>query len=282
MLQAGTLYIVPTPIGNLSDITLRALEVLQSVDRIVAEDTRHSQGLLQHHGIQKPLSALHEHNERQRIDYILQLLKAGEKIALISDAGTPLISDPGFPLVRACREQGAEVVPLPGPCAAITALSAAGLPTDRFLFAGFSPAKNSARETFLRALQSEISTILLYESPRRVLDTLKSIQSVMGSEREVVIARELTKQFETFLNGPVCELIDKVAADTNQQRGEIVLMIKGFEVDPDAIPVAAETLLKELAEHLPVKKAAALVASHYGLRKNKLYQLALTWNSAQE
>ncbi|RUO26630.1 16S rRNA (cytidine(1402)-2'-O)-methyltransferase [Aliidiomarina minuta] len=282
MLQAGTLYIVPTPIGNLADITLRAIEVLQSVDRIVAEDTRHSQGLLQHHGIQKPLSALHEHNERQRIEYILKLLKAGEKIALISDAGTPLISDPGFPLVRACREEGAQVVPLPGPCAAIAALSAAGLPTDRFLFAGFSPAKNSARETFLRALQNETGTILLYESPRRVLDSLKSIQAVMGAEREVVIARELTKQFETFLSGPVSEVIAKVETDSNQQRGEIVLMIKGFEVDPDAIPTAAAQLLKELSEHLPVKKAAALVATHYGLRKNKLYQLALTWNSDEE
>lgn len=280
MQQAGSLYIVPTPIGNLADITLRALEVLQFVDRIVAEDTRHSQVLLQHHGIQKPLSALHEHNEKQRIDQVLGWLRQGENIALISDAGTPLISDPGFPLVRACRAEGAAVVPLPGPCAAITALSAAGLPTDRFLFLGFLPAKAAAREAQLSALAGETGTMVLYESPRRLLSCLQSLQQVFGAEREVVVAREVTKQFETFLSGPLQDLIPLVEADRNQQRGEIVVMVHGYKADPDAIPLDAERLMKHLLTHLPLKRAAAVVAEHYGLRKNKLYQRGLEWQES--
>lgn len=280
MQQAGSLFIVPTPIGNLADITLRALDVLQFVDRIVAEDTRHSQVLLQHHGIQKPLSALHEHNEKQRIEQVLGWLREGENIALISDAGTPLISDPGFPLVRACRGEGAAVIPLPGPCAAITALSAAGLPTDRFLFLGFLPAKAAAREAQLTELAGETGTMVLYESPRRVLGCLESIQRVFGPSREVVVAREVTKQFETFLNGPVSEVIAQVESDRNQQRGEIVLMVQGYKADPDAIPLDAERLLKRLLLDLPVKRAAAIVADQYGLRKNKLYQRALEWQES--
>lgn len=280
MQQAGSLYIVPTPIGNLADITLRALDVLQSVDRIVAEDTRHSQVLLQHHGIQKPLSALHEHNENQRIDQVLNWLRQGENIALISDAGTPLISDPGFPLVRACRAEGAAVVPLPGPCAAITALSAAGLPTDRFLFLGFLPAKAAAREAQLTELAGETGTLVLYESPRRLLGCLESLQRVFGASREVVVAREVTKQFETFLNGPVSDVMAAVEADRNQQRGEIVVMVHGYKADPDALSIDAERLLKQLLQYLPVKRAAAIVAEHYGLRKNKLYQRALEWQES--
>lgn len=280
MQQAGSLYIVPTPIGNLTDITLRALDVLQSVDRIVAEDTRHSKVLLQHHGIQKPLSALHEHNEKQRIDQVLNWLRQGENIALISDAGTPLISDPGFPLVRACRAEGAAVVPLPGPCAAITALSAAGLPTDRFLFLGFLPAKAAAREAQLSALAGETGTLVLYESPRRLLSCLQSLQQVFGGEREAVVAREVTKQFETFLSGPLSDLIPLVESDRNQQRGEIVVMVHGYKADPEALSLDAERLLKQLLEHLPVKRAAAIVAEHYGLRKNKLYQRALEWQES--
>lgn len=280
MQSTGTLYIVATPIGNLQDITLRALDVLQSCDMIMAEDTRHSRVLLEQHGISNKVVALHEHNERAKADGLVAQLSQGAKIALISDAGTPLISDPGYPLVRACRQAGVAVVPVPGASAVITALSAAGLPTDRFMFIGFLAAKAGARQSQLSALMDEAATTVFYESPRRLLDTLNAMQDTMGPEREVVVARELTKQFETFLSGTLASVIEQVSMDSNQQRGEIVIMLHGARRDPDAVPAAAEQLLRLLSAQLPLKKAAAVVAEHYGLRKNQLYQLGLSWQSA--
>lgn len=277
MHQSGTLFIVATPIGNLTDITLRALDVLQRCDVIMAEDTRHSRVLLEHHGITTKVSALHEHNERARADGLVAQLQQGAKIALISDAGTPLISDPGYPLVRACRQAGVQVVPIPGASAVITALSAAGLPTDRFLFVGFLAAKAGTRATQLQALADETATMVMYESPRRLLDTLQAMTEIFGQQREVVIARELTKQFETYLSADLATLIEEVANDPNQQRGEIVIMVHGARRDADAVSAPAEQLLRQLSEHLPLKKAAAIVAEHYGLRKNQLYQLGLSW-----
>ncbi|WP_194756266.1 16S rRNA (cytidine(1402)-2'-O)-methyltransferase [Aliidiomarina indica] len=277
-MSKGTLYIVPTPIGNLNDITLRALEVLRSVDVIAAEDTRHSSVLLNHYGIQATLWAVHEHNERQKSEQIVQRLLDGQTIALISDAGTPLISDPGYPLVNACRAAGAHVVALPGACAAITALSAAGLPTDRFLFCGFLPAKQQAREKALAALAGESATLIYYESPRRILDTLEAVIGVLGANRPVVIAREVTKQFETYLHGTATDVLAMVRADANQQRGEMVLIVGGAPARDDATPVEALQLLARLSEELPPKKAAKIVAEHYNLSANALYQSQLDRN----
>lgn len=270
-MATGTLFIVPTPIGNLNDITLRALEVLQSVDVIAAEDTRHSGILLNHFGIETKLWAVHEHNERQKIEMILAHLSAGKTIALISDAGTPLISDPGYPLVQACRAAGIRVVALPGACAAITALSAAGLPTDRFLFCGFLSAKQQARAQTLQELSQHRETLIFYEAPRRVVDTLKDIVHIFGADRPMVLAREMTKQFETYLHGAAELVLEQVVGDSNQTRGEFVLIVGGAVAD-QSIPPEALTLLTRLSAELPPKKAAKLVAEHYGLRANALYQ----------
>lgn len=279
MHSSGSLYIVATPIGNLADITYRAVSTLQSVDLILAEDTRHSKGLLQHYGISTKVQALHEHNERARAASIVQKLSEGHSLALISDAGTPLISDPGYPLVNACRDAGIPVIPIPGPSAVISALSAAGLPTDRFLFVGFLAAKTGARDSQLTALADETATAVFYESPRRLIDTLNAMAQAFGPERQVVVAREITKQFETFLRGSLEAVIEQVNADRNQQRGELVVMVHGARRDPEAVPVAAELLLRRLIDDLPLKKAAAIVAEHYGLRKNHLYQLGLSWQN---
>ncbi|HLV47688.1 MAG TPA: 16S rRNA (cytidine(1402)-2'-O)-methyltransferase, partial [Aliidiomarina sp.] len=265
-MKPGILYIVPTPIGNLADMTKRAQQVLTEVTAIAAEDTRHSRVLLEHYGIQTPMFALHEHNERQKAAALVKRLQEGESIALISDAGTPLISDPGFPLVRACRGAGVQVTALPGPSAAITALSASGLPTDRFLFAGFLPAKQQARLTALTELVDEVATLVFYEAPRRIADTLMAVVEVFGGERDVVVAREISKQFETYLVGSAAEVLAEVQADANQQRGEIVLIIAGAVRDANTIPAEALQLLGALSAELPPKKAAKLVASHYGLR----------------
>ncbi|MCC5855805.1 MAG: 16S rRNA (cytidine(1402)-2'-O)-methyltransferase [Idiomarina sp.] len=274
-MNTGILYIVPTPIGHLGDITVRAQQVLAEVDVVAAEDTRHSRVLMDHLGINTPLMAIHEHNERQKAEGLVTQLLAGKKIALISDAGTPLISDPGFPLVRACRQAGVQVVALPGACAAITALSASGLPTDRFVFCGFLPAKEQARETALEDCVSERGTLVFYEAPRRILSTLKAVMKIFGKECEVVMAREITKQFETYLTGPVAEVLAQVEADSNQQRGEIVLLIAGAPAATDAIPHEASQLLSRLTTELPPKKAAKIVAEHYQLRANDLYKAYL-------
>lgn len=274
MTTSPCLYIVPTPIGNLSDITLRAIEVLKSVDCIAAEDTRHSGILLQHLDAKAPMMALHDHNEQQRASVLIEKIKQGQSVALISDAGTPLISDPGYHLVKACRDAGVKVVPLPGPCAAITALSAAGLPTDRFVFEGFLPAKEKGKEDRLQALADESRTMVFYESPRRVIDTLTSMLHVLG-DRQMVAARELTKTFETIQALPLSEMIPWLQADENRTRGEFVLMVAGKTAQETELPTEATRTLTLLMAELPLKKAAALTAEIYGLKKNALYAWGL-------
>lgn len=279
--SSGTLYIVPTPIGNLADMSERAIAVLREVQAIAAEDTRHSGQLLQHLGIRNELFALHEHNERQRVAAVLERLHRGDSIALISDAGTPLISDPGYVLVQQCRAAGVKVAALPGPCAITTALSAAGLATDRFSFEGFLPAKGQQRRKILQALLNEPRTMVFYESPHRIVDSLADFVTVFGNERQLVLARELTKQFETYLTGSIAEVQQQVLADSNQQRGEMVLMLAGAVVNTDEQdPTIAMATLQLLRTELPLKKAAALAAEIHGVRKNTLYQLALAADKA--
>lgn len=275
--QPGILYIVPTPIGNLGDLSPRAQQVLQQVAAIAAEDTRHSRQLLQQFAIDNEVFALHEHNERERAARVIERLQRGEDLALISDAGTPLISDPGYVLVQQARQAGIKVVALPGPCAITTALSGAGLATDRFTFEGFLPAKPQQRRKTLEALLTEPRTMVFYESPHRIVHALEDLQSVFGAEREMVMARELSKQFETFLHGSIAEVRAQVLADSNQQRGEMVLIIAGAAAQQDTDEVNAQALrtVQLLRQHLPLKKAAACAAEIHGVRKNQLYQLAL-------
>ncbi|AGP78963.1 putative methyltransferase [Alteromonas mediterranea 615] len=274
MTDTATLYIVPTPIGNLDDMSARAIRVLSEVNWIAAEDTRHSARLLQHFSIGTKTLSLHEHNEDKRTAMLCERLKGGESVALISDAGTPLISDPGFVLVRRCRELGISVSALPGPCAAITALSASGLPTDKFIFEGFLPVKTQAREGALSALLDRPFTTVFYEAPRRILDTVTDIQRVLG-ERNIVVAKELTKTFETYASGSAQDVIDYLTAEPAHQKGEFVVMIAPAQINEQAIPSEVMSLLNTLCEHMPLKKAAAVVASHYDLKKNALYQAGL-------
>ena len=274
--RAGVLYIVATPIGNLQDISARALEVLKAVSLIAAEDTRHSKKLLTHYGIGTALLAVHEHNERDVTVRLLQKLSAGEDIALVSDAGTPLISDPGFYLVRSARQAGLAVVPVPGPSALVAALSVAGLPTDRFVFAGFLPAKQAARRQRLQGMATETATLVFYESSHRIVDCLADMAACLGGEREATIARELTKTFETVLTGTLAGLLEQLLADSHQQKGEFVVMVQGAPPrDPAAIDAASEQVLAVLLSELPLKQAAALTAKITGLSKNVLYELGL-------
>lgn len=275
--STGTLYVVATPIGNLQDMTPRALEVLKAVSLIAAEDTRHSGRLLQHFGIQTPTTACHDHNERGKSQQLVERLLAGEDLALISDAGTPLISDPGYHLVRQAREAGVRICPVPGPCALVAALSAAGLPSDRFTFEGFLPAKAHGRRQRIQELAGEPRTWMLYEAPHRLLECLEDMLELLGPARQVVLARELTKTFETIKGAPLAELVEWVRADADQQRGECVLVVEGAPqvADGDALDPAAERVLDILLTELPVKQAAALAAQITGLKKNRLYQLAL-------
>ncbi|MBE0509430.1 MAG: 16S rRNA (cytidine(1402)-2'-O)-methyltransferase [Chromatiales bacterium] len=275
-IQAGVLYIVATPIGNLGDISTRALEILRQVSRIAAEDTRHSAALLRHYAIDTPMLSLHEHNERHKLEELLGRLQGGEQLALISDAGTPLISDPGYHLVQRCHQAGIKVVPIPGPSALITALCASGLPTDRFSFEGFLPNRSAARSARLEPLKDDPRTLVFYESPHRILDSLQDMVAVFGPERSAVLARELTKTFETIHQDSLAALSEWVAADANQQKGEIVLLIKGAEPDPEqALSPEARRLAAILAEELPLKQAAALAARISGEKKNALYQFLL-------
>ncbi|MCP4320953.1 MAG: 16S rRNA (cytidine(1402)-2'-O)-methyltransferase [Psychromonas sp.] len=269
------LYIVATPIGNISDITYRAIETLQQVDLIAAEDTRHSGKLLSHYQIKKPMFPLHDHNERERGKVLIEKIKAGQSVALISDAGTPLISDPGYHLVNECREKGVDVVPIPGACATITALSAAGLPTDRFSFEGFLPAKEKGKQDKLSALIEETRTMVFYESPRRIIDTVQQVINILGEDRKLVVARELTKTFESFYALPASEMLDFLKEDTNHVRGEFVLMIAGATIDKTSIPQVALNTLTLLKEQLPLKKAAALTAQIHDQKKNDLYKWGL-------
>ncbi len=270
-------YVVATPIGNLGDLTPRAVDVLQSVALIAAEDTRHSGRLMAHFNIKTPMISVHDHNERQRLQTILDKLAAGDSIALISDAGTPLISDPGFIVVRGVREAGYKVVPVPGCCAVITAMCASGLPTDRFMFEGFLPAKRSGRQQKLSEILSETRTVIYYESTHRILDSLQDMIEVLGADRYVVLARELTKTFETIHGDRVEALLEWVKQDANQQKGEFVVLIQGVEVQEEE-GLSAESLkvLGILLEELPVKQAAALAAKITGEKKNALYQEALS------
>jgi len=274
---AGTLYVVATPIGNLEDISARALRVLAEVALIAAEDTRHSARLLQHYGITTPLAACHEHNERDEGSRFIRRLLAGEDVALVSDAGTPLISDPGYHLVRQARQAGIKVVPLPGACALIAALCAAGLPSDRFVFEGFLPAKQVARCARLEHLREEPRTLIFYEAPHRILDALCDLEAVFGADRPAVLGRELTKTFETLKGLPLGELRHWVAGDSNQQRGECVLVVGGWQAPQgdEAVDANARRVLQLLLAELPVKRAAAVAAEITGVRKNLLYQLAL-------
>lgn len=271
----GKLYIVPTPIGNLGDITQRALDVLQSVDLIAAEDTRHTGLLLQHFAINARLFALHDHNEQQKAQTLLAKLQDGQNIALVSDAGTPLINDPGYHLVRTCREAGVQVVPLPGPCAAIAALSAAGLPSDRFCYEGFLPAKSKGRRDTLRGLEQEPRTLIFYESTHRLIESLEDICSELGESRYVVLAREITKTWESIHGAPIGELVAWVKEDENRRKGEMVLIVEGFKAQEEALPADALRTLALLQAELPLKKAAALAAEIHGVKKNALYKYAL-------
>lgn len=277
--QPGSLYVVATPIGNLDDISARALRVLREVALIAAEDTRHSARLLQHFGIETPLAACHEHNERDQGGRFLARLQAGEDVALISDAGTPLISDPGYHLVRQARAAGFAVVPVPGACALIAALSAAGLPSDRFIFEGFLPAKAAGRRARLEQVSEEPRTLIFYEAPHRILECLQDMRDVFGSERPALLARELTKTFETLQGLPLAELCEWVAADSNQQRGECVVLVAGWQAPEgegeEAVSAEALRVLDLLMAEMPLKRAAALAAEITGVRKNLLYQVAL-------
>jgi len=273
----GTRYVVATPIGKLEDSSARALRVLREGSLIAAEDTRHSSRLLAHFGIQTPLAACHEHNEREEGGRFIGRLQGGEDVALISDAGTPLISDPGYHLVRQARAAGVAVVPVPGACALIAALSAAGLPSDRFIFEGFLPAKAAARCARLEALKEEPRTLIFYEAPHRILESLGDFRDVFGGDRIAVLGRELTKTFETLKGLPLSELHAWVEADSNQQRGECVVLVEGWHAPLDERAVSAEALrvLDLLLAEMPLKRAAAIAADITGVRKNLLYQAAL-------
>lgn len=271
------LYVVATPIGNLGDISDRALETLKSVDLIAAEDTRHSGRLLKHFGIDTPLRAYHDHNEKQQADWLLQQLKQGKKVALISDAGTPLISDPGYQLVRVVRDQGIAVTPVPGPSALVTALCVSGLPADRFVFEGFLPAKSKGRRERLAQLARETRTLVFYESPHRILASLEDMLREFGGDRSVVLARELTKAYETVHGDTLENLLEWVAADTHQQLGEMVIIVRGADPQEDeADNSESDRVLTLLLEELPLKQAAALAAKITGRHKNELYARALS------
>ena len=272
---SANLYIVATPIGNLADLSPRAIEVLQTVDVIAAEDTRHSGHLLQHYAIKTPTVSLHEHNEQQRSEVLLSRLQQGEAVALISDAGTPLISDPGYRLVSLVREHNIKVVPVPGSCALIAALSASGLPSDKFSFEGFLPSKAGTKRQVLESLKNTSQTVIFYESPRRLRATLNEMLEIVGPDRLTCLARELTKLHETIVTKPLNELVTWVEGDSNQQRGECVLLVAGKTEQNDPGEIEVERVLSLLLDDLPIKKAAAITAQLLGTSKNKSYDLAL-------
>lgn len=274
--MSGILYIVPTPIGNLADISARAIEILSIVDLIAAEDTRHSSQLLQHYSIKTKTISLHDHNEAQRTQTLIEKLKQGISIALVSDAGTPLISDPGYTFVNACRQEGINVIALPGPCALITALSASGLPTDKFTFQGFLPVKQKAKQEALLECEKLAMTCIFYESPRRVKSTVEMCMAMLPSDHKMVLAKELSKRFETFISGQADDILEWLNADLSHQKGEFVLMIYCHKKTNDDIPLDAKELLKQLLNDMPPKRAAAIVSEHYSINKKQLYEYGLT------
>ena len=276
ILEKGALYVVATPIGNLGDLSHRAIEVLHGVTVIAAEDTRHTRRLLQQYEISTDCLALHEHNESKVTASLLLRMQQGDSIALVSDAGTPLLSDPGYHLVREATTVGLRVIPVPGPSAIMAALSAAGLPTDRFCFEGFLPNKSVARCRRLDALHQVPVTLVFFEAPHRILATLADMRSIFGADRQAVMARELTKTFETFLRGSLEEIYQQVNGDQNQQKGEIVMLVHGARpVERSELDPETERVLNTLLRDLPVKQAAALTAEITGVKKNLLYQQAI-------
>ncbi|MCF6807907.1 16S rRNA (cytidine(1402)-2'-O)-methyltransferase [Thiotrichales bacterium 19S9-12] len=280
----GTLYVVATPIGNLDDITLRALNTLKSVDFILAEDTRTSAKLLSHFGIEKKLISYHHHNEKSRVEQIEKALSEGSNIALISDAGTPLISDPGYVIVNYLREHDFNVIPIPGPSAMITALSASGLKTDQFQFIGFLPAKRTSKEKELKELQNYPGVNVIYEAPHRLIDTLEAIKQVLGDQCSLVLAKELTKQYEHFISGNVDEVLNWLDADKLRLKGEFVLLIDTSESknDKTAEEKTIDETLTILLKHIPVKQAAKVASELLSLKKNALYQRALELTKVEE
>jgi 16S rRNA (cytidine1402-2'-O)-methyltransferase len=275
--MSAQLFVVATPIGHLDDMTFRAIEVLKSVSVVAAEDTRQSAQLLKHYNISTPLTACHDHNESNKINILIDKLKQGESIALVSDAGTPLISDPGFKLVRAAQENQIQVIPVPGACAAIAALSAVGLPSDRFSFEGFLPSKQSQRVLQLEKLKHETQTLIIYEAPHRILDCVKDMVNVFGADRPVGFAREITKTFETIKKMTLIELQHFIENDHHQQKGEIVLVIGGApqQNDLDVEQEKLDKILIRLLEDVSVKAASQLVADLFGIKKKIAYQRAL-------
>ncbi len=283
--QQGVLYVVATPIGNLGDITQRAIAILSSVDKVCAEDTRNTRKLLTHFGLKKNLVALHDHNERQKIESIVEWLSAGENLALVSDAGTPLISDPGYHLVKALREKGFHIVPIPGASAIITALSVAGLATNKFAFEGFLPAKESGRKQALLQNSESTYTQVYYESSHRIVHSVATMLDVFGENKKVVLARELTKLYEQFFHGTLAELHAWLLDDTQHQKGEFVIMLAATEkteTESDSFESSTETLLSVLVEELPIKQAAKIAAKLTGKAKNVLYKQAMTLQKNQE
>ena len=273
--MSAQLFVVATPIGHLDDITYRAIDVLKSVSLIAAEDTRQSLPLLRHFNINTPLTACHDHNEDGKIKSIIEKLQSGENVALISDAGTPLISDPGFKLVRAVQQAGIRVTPVPGACAAIAALSSVGLPSDRFMFVGFLSSKATQRQSQLEDLKNHTETLIFYEAPHRIVDSLTDIMHIFGEERRIGFAREITKTFETIVQKSSKELLDWVKSDNNQQKGEIVLVVAGNTVQQEQNQTKTDDLLRRLLQDLTVKSAAQLASDLTGIKKKVLYQRAL-------
>ena len=274
--MTGTLFIVATPIGNLDDITFRAFEVLKNVDFVLAEDTRHSKKLLSHLDISKRIRAFHEHNEREKTKAIISEIYSGKSIALISDAGTPLISDPGYFLVAQAKKEGLKVVPIPGPTALITALSASGLASDSFTFLGFLPSKQTARIKLLTGLAGRTETIIFYESPKRVLATLTDMQTIFGDSREVCLAKELTKAFETIHTGSIPNLIEYLTIDQNHQKGEFVILISATnKIDLAEAEIQLDSLLPILCAEMGTSKAAKIAAKITGIDKKKCYKRAM-------
>lgn len=280
--MSAQLFVVATPIGHLDDMSYRAIDVLKSVSLIAAEDTRTSAQLMKHFNISTPLTACHEHNESNKIDILIQKLLNGEDMALISDAGTPLISDPGFKLVRAAQANGIRVIPVPGACAAIAALSAVGLPSDRFSFQGFLASKQSQRLQQLEKLKDQTQTLIFYEAPHRILDSVKDMAAVFGADRPVGFAREITKTFETIKKMALGELVEFIAADHHQQKGEIVLVVGGASEEKDMEQEKLDQLLQRLLQDLSVKAASQLAADLTGIKKKIAYQRALELSQAAQ
>ncbi|MEB3865462.1 MULTISPECIES: 16S rRNA (cytidine(1402)-2'-O)-methyltransferase [Acinetobacter] len=278
--MSAQLFVVATPIGHLDDMTFRAIDILKSVSIVAAEDTRQSAQLFKHYNISTQLTACHDHNESNKIEQLVQKLLAGDSVALISDAGTPLISDPGFKLVRAAQEHGIRVVPVPGACAAIAALSAVGLPSDRFSFEGFLPSRASQRISQLEKLKNETQTLIFYEAPHRILESVKDMTQVFGEDRPVGFAREITKTFETIKKMTLKDLVSFIENDHNQEKGEIVVVVGGAAAKTDLEQEKLDELLKRLLQDLSVKAASQLAADLTGIKKKIAYQRALELTQA--